>query len=110
MSLFRDSNQGWKTGNKIACTLLKDLTDDAIAQLYVTKFLTISLYLTKLYVLQSLTIASAVKYSEIHQNFSNSVECSLMICLPVGSLEIFSSGKVMVAGRDMYISGTALSA
>ena len=50
MSLFRDSNQGWKTGNKIACTLLKDLTDDAIAQLYVTKFLTISLYLTKLYV------------------------------------------------------------
>ena len=32
------------------CTLLKNLTDEAIAQLYVTKCSTISLYLTKLYV------------------------------------------------------------
>ena len=31
-------------------TLLENLTDDAIAKLYVTKFSTISLYLTKLYV------------------------------------------------------------
>ena len=30
--------------------LLENLTDDAIALLYVTKFSTISLYLTKLYV------------------------------------------------------------
>ena len=32
------------------CTLLKNLSDEAIAQLYVTKCSTISLYLTKLYV------------------------------------------------------------
>ena len=30
--------------------LLENLTDDAIAELYVTKYLIISLYLTKLYV------------------------------------------------------------
>ena len=34
----------------VEITLLENLTDDAIAKFYVTKFSTISLYLTKLYV------------------------------------------------------------
>ena len=38
-----------------------------------TKFSTISLYLTKLYVTLSFAIASSGTYSEIRQNFSNSV-------------------------------------
>ena len=42
----------------------------------VTKLSTIYLYLTKLYVINSFAIASSVKYSEIRQNFSNSV-CSV---------------------------------
>ena len=46
----------------------------SIAQLYVTIFSTISLYLTKLYVTQSFALASSVTYSEIRQNFSNSVQ------------------------------------
>ena len=50
-------------------THLEILTDDAIAQLYVTKFSTISLYLTKLYAKQSFAIASLVKFSGIRQNF-----------------------------------------
>ena len=50
-------------------TLLKNLTNDAIAQLYVTKCSTISLYLTKLYVTQSFAIVSSVKCSEICQTF-----------------------------------------
>ena len=36
--------------NSTGATLLEKLIDDAIAQLYKTKFSTISLYLTKLYV------------------------------------------------------------
>ena len=50
---------------------MENLTGDAIAKLYVTKFPTISLYLTKLYV--SLAMASSVTYSETH-NFSNSLD------------------------------------
>ena len=34
----------------VEITLLENLTDDAIAKFYVTKFSTISLFLTKLYV------------------------------------------------------------
>ena len=46
-----------------------------IAQLYVTKFSTISPYLTKLYVTQNFAIiASSVKYNEICRNFYNSVD------------------------------------
>ena len=46
-------------------------TDDAIAKLYVTKFSTISLYLTKFYVLYSFAIATSVTYREIcKKNFS----------------------------------------
>ena len=36
--------------NRNSTTLLENLTDDTIASLYVTKFSTISIYLTKLYV------------------------------------------------------------
>ena len=54
----------WRNGDR-NCTQLESLTGDAIALLYVTKFSTISLYLTKLYVTYSFTIASSVKYSEI---------------------------------------------
>ena len=43
-------------------SLLENLTDDAIALLCATKFATISLYLTKLYVIKSFTIASSVTY------------------------------------------------
>ena len=50
-------------------TLLENLTDDAIAQLYMTIFSTISLYLTKRYVIQSFAIASTVTYSEIRHTF-----------------------------------------
>ena len=46
------------------------MTDDAIAQLNVTKHSTISLYLTNRALLY---IAFSVTYSEICQNFSNSV-------------------------------------
>ena len=53
-------------------TLLENLADGAIAQLYVTKVSTISLHLTKLYVTQSFAIASSVTYSEICKCFSNS--------------------------------------
>ena len=49
-------------GQCVHCTLLENLTDNAISLLYVTKFTTISLYLTKLYVTYS-----------TYQNFSNSV-------------------------------------
>ena len=52
--------------------LLENLTNDALAQLYVTKFSTISHYLTKLYVTYSFAIASSVTYSEIRQKLSNS--------------------------------------
>ena len=41
----QDSNQFFKY-----LSLLENLSDDAIASLYVTKFSIISLYLTKLYV------------------------------------------------------------
>ena len=62
-------------GTVILCTqytLLENLTDDVIAEIYVTKCLTISLYLAKLYVTYSFAIASSVKYNEIRQNFSYS--------------------------------------
>ena len=36
---------------------------------YVTKFMTISLYLTKLYVIRSFAITLSVKHSEIRPNF-----------------------------------------
>ena len=52
--------------------LLESLTDNANAQLYVTKFSTISIYLTKLFVFKSVAIASSLTYSEISPNFSNS--------------------------------------
>ena len=54
----------------------------AIAQLYVTKFSTISLYLTNLYVTQSFAIASYATYCKIRQDFSNSV-CtrSFILCI-----------------------------
>ena len=48
-------------------TLLEKLADDAIAQLYVTKLQTISLYLSKIYVTQSYALVSSVTYSEICQ-------------------------------------------
>ena len=51
-------------------TLLEKLTDEAIASLYATKSLPISLYLTKLYV--TIARASSVKYCKIRKNFSNS--------------------------------------
>ena len=60
--------------------MLENLTDDAIAKLYVNKFSTISLYPTKLYVTWSFVIASSVTISEIRQIFSNSVVCSLGLC------------------------------
>ena len=44
-------------------TLLENSTEDAIAQLYVTKFSTISLYLTKIYVTQSFAMGH-----QPHQN------------------------------------------
>ena len=50
-------------------TLLENLTDDTFAQLYATRFSTISLYLTKLYVTQSFAISSSVTYSKICQTF-----------------------------------------
>ena len=53
--------------------ILENLIDDAIALLYVTKFSTISFFLTKLCVTYSFAIASSVAYSKIHQNLSNSV-------------------------------------
>ena len=73
-----------------ACALLENLTDDAIAQLYVTKFLTISLYLTKLYVTsfqqrhQSNTTVKSAK------NFSNSV------VLNVISLTVYWGGMATI--------------
>ena len=48
-------------------TLLENITDDAIAQLCVTKFSTISLYFTKLFVTYS--FVSSVTSSEIRQHF-----------------------------------------
>ena len=56
-------------------TLLENLTDDAFALLFVTKFSIISLYLMKLYV-TCFAIASSVIYREIRQNLSNSAYCS----------------------------------
>ena len=60
-------------------SLLEKLTNGTLAQLYVTKLSTVSLYLTKLYVTQRFTIASLVTYREIRQHFSNSVQNSTMI-------------------------------
>ena len=57
------------------CTLLENCTSDAIAQLYVTKFSTISLYFIKVYVTESYAIASLVTYSDIRPNLSKSVHC-----------------------------------
>ena len=61
-----------------AHTLLENVSDEAsayclLSSTYVTKFFTISLYLTKLYVTESFAIASSITYSEIRQNLSNSV-------------------------------------
>ena len=62
-----------RVGNQVQQdTLLDKLTDDAIAQLYVTKFSTISLYLTKLYATKRFAIASSVTCSEI-RNSDNSI-------------------------------------
>ena len=47
----------------------ENLTNDNIDYLFVTKWQTISLYLTKLYVTLSFVIASSFKYSEICQIF-----------------------------------------
>ena len=54
--------------NHYTHTLLEHLADDAIAQLYVTIFSTIFLYLMKFYVTKTLAIAS-VTYSEIAADF-----------------------------------------
>ena len=51
----------------------RNLNDDAIASLNVTKFSDFSLYLTNLYVTLSFAIAVSVTNSEIHQNISYSV-------------------------------------
>ena len=40
----------WASHNQDSYTLIENLSDDGIAQLYVTKFSTISLNLTKLYI------------------------------------------------------------
>ena len=61
---------------QVKSTLLENLLDDAIAELYVSKIVTISLYLTKLYLRHSFAVASSVTYNEIHQNVSNSVPAS----------------------------------
>ena len=56
------------------CTLLENLTDDAIAlcsEIFY-HFPILDEYLTKLYVTKSIATASSVKYSEIRQHFSNS--------------------------------------
>ena len=53
----------WESPHDAA--LLENVTDAAIALLFVTKFSTISLYLTKLCV--TLNFASSVEYSEIRQ-------------------------------------------
>ena len=58
-------------------TLLEHLTNDVIAQLYVTKFSTISLNLPKLFVTQSFAVASSV----IHQFFPNCVLYTYRIIL-----------------------------
>ena len=64
--------------NKVG-TLLENLTDDAIAELYVTKCSAISRYLMELYVTKSFAIASSVNYSEIRQYFS--IQCRDQICI-----------------------------
>ena len=72
----------WRNGDR-NCTQLESLTGDAIALLYVTKFSTISLYLTKLYVTYSFTIASSVKYctAKSAQNLFNSAWSMVNCCL-----------------------------
>ena len=57
----------WASHNQDSYTLIENLSDDGIAQLYVTKFSTISLSLTKLYITQSFAIASFVTFSEIRK-------------------------------------------
>ena len=57
-----------------AATLLPNLTDDAIAKLPVTKFSTISLHLTKLYVTYvelCNSVFSHICTAKIHPKFSN---------------------------------------
>ena len=61
----------------IHCQTILLMTLLLTAQLYVTKYLNISLYtlqyLTKLYVSQGFAIESSITYSEIRPNFSNRV-------------------------------------
>ena len=62
--------------------LSENLTGDAIAQLYVTKFSTIFLCLTKLFVTYSFALASSVTNREICQNCSNSVaDYTIQYCI-----------------------------
>ena len=77
----------WASHNQDSYTLIENLSDDGIAQLYVTKFSTISLNLTKLYITQSFAIASFVTFSEIRKICSNSVGngCMYEVCLHVSS-------------------------
>ena len=52
-----------------SCSMLENLTANAFAQLYVTIFSTISLYLTKFCITQSFAITSSATWSEIRQTF-----------------------------------------
>ena len=76
-----------------------DLTDDAIAQLYVMKFSVISLYLTKLYVTLSFAIASSLTDNEIRQIFSSSVP-RLRDVRPAGWVTCYSTVYARVQCRE----------
>ena len=89
-NIFRFFSGPWGSmklsrSNKIVACPALNLTDDAIAYLFLTKFSTISLYFTKLYVPQSIAIAASITYNEIRQNFYNSVSA------PVSTTEFFAN-------------------
>ena len=69
------------------------------SQLYMTTFSTISLYLTKLYVTQSFSIAPSVTFSEIHHNFSTSlisVSVSIRMILLIPQHNKFIKIKILI--------------
>ena len=77
--------------------LLEKLTDDAIAKLYMTKFSTISPYLTKLH---------ADKYSEIRQNLSHREVASLSsrrlaTATPAAAVAVAAAAAVGQDGADV---------
>ena len=86
----------------VCVALLENLTDDAIAQLHFTKFVTFSLYLSKLYVTQSFAKCSVLSHlhtTKIRQNFSNSVPLTCSVFASTDGTYI-SSGLLHVC-REM---------